>query len=351
MLSKAWMLFRANGLMAVLVAAKVHLKKEVESKQPVSAMSLGSPSRFWRREEKSVGPAVTIKALGHTELPKVSFIVPTWGSANYLYDAIHSISRSTTEYHECIVVDDGNESRSHLLALAKIEPASPKQALRFVAHEKNLGLAAARNTGAGFSRGEFVLFIDDDDTLLPGSTDFHLDAMTANGSDFSLGEFWFFDQESREFIFSTNGIRDCKMKITGEAILQFWERGITIPIHSVLFRRDGLPQFDSSLRSKEDFYFWSQIFDSHRHNLLSVPVCVYRIHKQQMTHGAKLLHGVYLMEVLYKTSQRIEGGESSFVKGLAHVATYYGQPPIDFWAATSLDRSRWLQKIQRAASR
>jgi glycosyltransferase involved in cell wall biosynthesis len=94
--------------------------------------------------------------------PLVSVIIPTYNRVGYLPQAIESVLRQehTGPPHELIVIDDGStdETRRVLeLYLSRVR----------CAYQDHAGLSAARNHGLRLARGEFVLFLDSDDFLLP----------------------------------------------------------------------------------------------------------------------------------------------------------------------------------------
>src|SRR5689334_20656758 len=95
--------------------------------------------------------------------PLVSIIVPcyigTSQQAALLDETLETASRQTCPAHELIVVDDGSP----------IDMASRVRAHSgtILVRQDNAGSAIARNTGIARSRGEYLMFLDADDHLLP----------------------------------------------------------------------------------------------------------------------------------------------------------------------------------------
>jgi glycosyltransferase involved in cell wall biosynthesis len=89
----------------------------------------------------------------------VSVIIPCYNGARFLPEAIESIMAQTYSPSEIIVVDDGSTDSSG-------EIAASYQGVRYVRQE-NQGVAAARNVGLRESRGDYLVFHDQDDRLLP----------------------------------------------------------------------------------------------------------------------------------------------------------------------------------------
>lgn len=98
-------------------------------------------------------------------LPKLSVVIPTYKHTHYLPEVLNSIKRQTYHDFEVIIVDDGNDDWAKINQVA--EQFSTEFPLRVVRHEKNRGLAAARNTGVEASRGVYILTLDADDLIHP----------------------------------------------------------------------------------------------------------------------------------------------------------------------------------------
>lgn len=97
-------------------------------------------------------------------LPAITVIIPCYRAAATLRRAVNSALRDAPENLELLLVDDGSPDGTGALcdALAGEDPRV--RAL----HRKNGGAGAARNTGLAAATGDWVLFLDADDELLPG---------------------------------------------------------------------------------------------------------------------------------------------------------------------------------------
>lgn len=92
------------------------------------------------------------------QAPLVSVVIPTYNRGSLIARAIASVRRQTYTRLEILVIDDGSSDRT-----ASVVAGIPDPRIRYVRHERNKGLPAARNTGVRAARGECVAFIDDDD--------------------------------------------------------------------------------------------------------------------------------------------------------------------------------------------
>lgn len=95
---------------------------------------------------------------------KVSIILPVYQVENYLERAVDSVLAQTLQEKEIILVDDGSEDLSPAIC---DRYAQKYPELVRVIHKENEGLGMARNTGVQAAVGEYVAFVDSDDTVEP----------------------------------------------------------------------------------------------------------------------------------------------------------------------------------------
>ncbi|MCQ6556984.1 glycosyltransferase [Streptomyces sp. C10-9-1] len=112
---------------------------------------------------------------------KLSVIVPFYNVQSFAPDTLRSLRTNTREDFEFLLVDDcSTDGTSEILRQAERE--IPGAVL--IRHERNGGLATARNTGLDAARGEYLAFLDGDDWLAPGHFAGLLSAMEDLGCDF-----------------------------------------------------------------------------------------------------------------------------------------------------------------------
>ena len=88
----------------------------------------------------------------------VSIIVPCFNSGKTIKRTIESLKSQTWKKKEIIIVNDGSDDQETLDILNLFEGV-------LIINQKNLGLSAARNTGAYKAKGRFLLFLDSDDWI------------------------------------------------------------------------------------------------------------------------------------------------------------------------------------------
>lgn len=93
---------------------------------------------------------------------KYSIIIPIYGCEKYLEPCVQSVLNQKGNYsYEIILIDDGSKDRSGEIA---DKFAEQYEQIRTV-HKENGGAASARNRGIQEAKGEYILFVDGDDTI------------------------------------------------------------------------------------------------------------------------------------------------------------------------------------------
>jgi glycosyltransferase involved in cell wall biosynthesis len=103
----------------------------------------------------------------------VSVIIPTVGREAFIGDAIESALAQTVDDLEVLVVDDGATD-------ATAERALTYPRTRVLCQGRRTGISVARNRAIGEARGEFLVFLDDDDRLLPRAVEVGIAALRAH---------------------------------------------------------------------------------------------------------------------------------------------------------------------------
>ncbi len=111
--------------------------------------------------------------------PKVSIIIPVYNVKPYVAEALDSVINQTYKNLEIIVVDDGSDDGSEKIC---DEYAEKDDRIKLI-HQQNRGLSAARNTGLDNITGEYVCFLDSDDTFFSDTVEKSLNAIIDNDVD------------------------------------------------------------------------------------------------------------------------------------------------------------------------
>ncbi|MFS2004695.1 glycosyltransferase family 2 protein [Duganella sp. CT11-25] len=99
--------------------------------------------------------------------PLLSILVPAYNVERYITDCLEHIAEQMHQGHELIVVDDGSTDATAERVRA-LQAVYPRLRIALV-QQANQGIADARNRALAEARGDYILFVDSDDRLLPRS--------------------------------------------------------------------------------------------------------------------------------------------------------------------------------------
>ena len=123
----------------------------------------------------------------------VSIIIPVYNVEAYLTECLDSVVNQTFRDMEIILVDDGSTDNSPEIMQAFAEKDSRIKIIT----QPNRGVSAARNTGLRAASGEYILFVDSDDTILPETVETLYNKIRETDSDLLLGNELFCHENKR----------------------------------------------------------------------------------------------------------------------------------------------------------
>src|SRR5262245_13913645 len=203
--------------------------------------------------------------------PLISVIIPTYNRAVLLRRAIDSVYAQEGLGQlfdvEVLVVDDGSTDTTSAVA-------SSYAGLRYIRPSANKGTSGARNVGLDAAVGEYVAFLDDDDSWLPWKLCRQLQAIEER-SEVSL----VYGQEvkrSDRAVWVWPDPQDAPTGWMHRSLL------MTCPVNtsSALIRRSHLDRagrFDESLRCWEDYDMWLRVALQGPFRFLPGPAVIYQV--------------------------------------------------------------------------
>lgn len=95
---------------------------------------------------------------------KISVVIPVFNAETFLQRCVNSVLSQSYQDFELILVDDGSKDMSGAMC---DNIASHDDRVRVI-HQNNAGAGAARNVGISVANGEYIVFVDSDDTIRQG---------------------------------------------------------------------------------------------------------------------------------------------------------------------------------------
>jgi glycosyltransferase involved in cell wall biosynthesis len=200
---------------------------------------------------------------------RVSIIIPTRNRPALLRAAVDSVLGQTRPVDQVIIIDDGTERAEWLPEIQALSPT-----IEVVCRDRPGGVSAARNAGLERARGDYLLFLDDDDLIEPRLVEQGLAALAAPSP---LGGVFFRHRTITSNEPAALGLPRGAEGDTGPTLpfqvavrenpvprATLEQRPVTaflryrIPICAGFIRRStvGPARFPEMLRQGEDTYFW-----------------------------------------------------------------------------------------------
>jgi len=216
--------------------------------------------------------------------PTVSVIVPVYNGERYLSACIDSILSQTFTDMEILFVNDGSSDRSaEILA----EYAARDARIRVIT-QKNSGVGAARNAALDACTGEYIRFIDCDDTLPPESMQVLVDKARANESDLVIAAFneWWSGKKFLRDLMKSESTLDCNDFL--QDLTRYPQSFFFGVLWNKLFRREYIAahhiRFTPDMSWGEDFAFVMQyLVYAERVSYTRTPVYDYRRNPNGLT--------------------------------------------------------------------
>ena len=179
----------------------------------------------------------------------VSIIVPSYNDSKYLPFCLDSLINQSHENIEIIVVNDGSTDDTQKI----IDSYKAKDNRIKSVYQENAGLPAARNTGLDNAGGDFVAFVDSDDSLKPNAIELLL-SETDDDTDLVIGSY------TEHWIYNKNIVYERKNfenEALNDEFLSFIDK--TVIVCKNLYRKSVIDnhslRFDRTMRFAEDYYF------------------------------------------------------------------------------------------------
>lgn len=189
----------------------------------------------------------------------VSIIIPTFNRASIIGNTLNSILEQSHENWECIVIDDGSSDYTKELMEYYINKDH-----RIKYHHRPLGYRkggnGARNYGFTLAKGDYILFFDSDDLMLPVCVEKKI-KMLEEGFDVCISRLQFFSIRNGDI--EPGGISDIE---SNDIIYDMFAEKIAIPTGNALLKAGVLDNepFDEELSQSQDLDLFARIFKDHK---------------------------------------------------------------------------------------
>ena len=212
-------------------------------------------------------------------MPKVSIIIPTFNSEEFLRDTLDSVVNQTLKDIEIIVVD----SISHDNTIPIVEEYMLRDSrIKLIKREKEW-VSASRNAGMKKAIGDYIMFLDSDDKFEPNACEIAYNAIIERGSDILIfGDYIELPNKKIEPSWRVRYVQKCEK--TGEKVdLLKLQMFIWNKIYKRSFLVENGIEMPADVKQAEDqvFNFVCEFYTD-KYSWIDTPLIVYR----QLREGA-----------------------------------------------------------------
>lgn len=187
---------------------------------------------------------------------KVSIITPCYNAADFIETTIKSIQQQTLTDWELLLVDDGStDNTAEIIHRFTLQDKRIK-----LLQKENGGTASARKLGLSHAHGDYIQFVDADDSIDTDKLRIQTEYMETHALDVSYTDWCYVTPEGeKEAVKGMN----CSLS----RLLVFWGTLGTLPIHSFLYRHEFIIKhnitINTAIKEREDWDFHIQIYSAH----------------------------------------------------------------------------------------
>lgn len=282
---------------------------------------------------------VTKVEVAAQDLPLVSVIITCYNQARFLGQAIESVLKQTYPRFEIKVIDDGSTDDTSQV-VARYSSAS-------YIRQENQGVVAARNKGLQESKGDYVIFLDGDDRLLPNALGISLQHFNAHPEcAFVYGRCAFIGVDGSPLPTWRH------LEVEKEHYLALLRNNFIWMPAKVMYRRsafEAVVGFDAAADHSSDYDLYLRIsrkFPIYGHDNV---VAEWRQHETNTSRNSGLmlrsvLTALQLQRKYVKGDKRYE---EAYKAGIRYYQNIYGGPLIDEILA-SVKTRQWKRAVQEA---
>lgn len=178
----------------------------------------------------------------------VSVVMPSFNSAQFINRSIDSVLTQSWVNLELIVVDDASSDNTCEIVRAR---AVSEPRIKLISCATNGGAASARNRAIAAADGQYLAFLDSDDTWAANKLEFQIGAMTEKGVSLSCTGYSMHrsDGRKRDFIPA--------LEISYTSMLSGCD--ISCPTVVVDLSRVGRKVYMRNIRKRQDYLLWIDI--------------------------------------------------------------------------------------------
>ena len=210
---------------------------------------------------------------------RFSVCIFTYNRAKYIADAITSVTKQIYTNYELIIVDDGSTDNTE-----EIVKSFESDKIKYIKKEHS-GAPATRNRAIKEATGDFIVWLADDDILLPSALQYYAIYLAKTPNiDLLYCNLKSFNDDTHE----TKVINGIDWYNKNDEALAFLMKGSPITDGGCAIKRkiyDEIGNYNEDFKRAQDYEFWSRLIQKQKYILMNVPkyLYLYRLHGNNIT--------------------------------------------------------------------
>lgn len=198
----------------------------------------------------------------------VSIIVPVYNVSKYIDECVESLVNQSYNNIEILLINDGSKDCSGALC----DKWAEKDSRVHVIHKVNGGAASARNEGLDVAKGDYLCFVDGDDTVEPDYVKYLYDVALNDAVDVTACGFYYLSQNKK----NECSISESEIIYDGDAfMLRFLEDWSSSLLWNKIFSRDAIGDIRMTEGHKVDDEFFTYQVCMNCRRVAVIPECLY----------------------------------------------------------------------------
>ena len=206
-------------------------------------------------------------------MPKLTVLMPVYNGEKFLKGAIESILNQTFDDFEFLIIDDKSQDGSKDIVLSFRD-----KRIRFMQNERNLGQTQTLNRGVGYSLGQYIARIDQDDRALPQRLEKEINILD-KFDELSLvySDSFIIDEEGKrrnKTLFEY--VKPSRSSVFENLLKRNFITGNTALFRKGIFKEIGMYNLGYAIAAEYDLFL--RLARAHKVDFLDEPLAEYRLH-------------------------------------------------------------------------
>ena len=185
--------------------------------------------------------------------PRIDIVVPVYNAEAYLEECIESIEMQTYPNIHILIINDGSSDKSAQI----LQDIKEKHSNITIVSQENHGVGYARNRALSLLNGDYVSFVDADDTIAPDYIERLYKVSTEHNADISVASMYSEEPFSLLEYVTEAGLdtQNARKFFESNVIKNTLYYGVTNKLYKTKFLYETNASFDEELRFGEDLLF------------------------------------------------------------------------------------------------